>query len=148
MRKACLYASNKARLFFTIGWVEHLNLSAKLEWLLLSFPILPQHYGVGLSLYRKVVYDLFIATKWAFRSLKLPSMQSRFMCQISGTFNVSKTDIFSHNNNISGVLLTWYIHTSRGNKCQFWQIFVEAREEFPTYFIQSKTSGECSRVLR
>ena len=30
---------------------------------------------------------------------------------------------------------------SRGNKCQFWQIFVEAREEFPNYFIQSKTSA-------
>ena len=28
---------------------------------------------------------------------------------------------------------------SRGNKCQFWQIFVEAHEEFPNYFIQSKT---------
>ena len=28
---------------------------------------------------------------------------------------------------------------SRGNKCQIWQIFVEALEEFPNYFIQSKT---------
>ena len=30
---------------------------------------------------------------------------------------------------------------SRGNKCQFWQIFVEAREESPNDFIQSKTSA-------
>ena len=30
---------------------------------------------------------------------------------------------------------------SRRNKCQYWQInFVEALEEFPTYFIQSETS--------
>ena len=26
---------------------------------------------------------------------------------------------------------------SRGNKCQIWQIFVEALEELPNYFIQS-----------
>ena len=29
--------------------------------------------------------------------------------------------------------------SSTGNKCQFWQIFVEALKEFPNYFIQSKT---------
>ena len=33
------------------------------------------------------------------------------------------------------------LHNSRENKCQFWQIFVEALEEFPNYFIQSKTSA-------
>ncbi len=27
---------------------------------------------------------------------------------------------------------------SRGNKCQFWQVIVEALEEFPNYSIQSK----------
>ena len=31
--------------------------------------------------------------------------------------------------------------SSRGNKRQFWQIFVEALGEFPNYFIQSKPSA-------
>ena len=50
------------------------------------------------------------------------------------------------------VRVLWYQHFtehcttccckySRGNKCQFWQIFVEAHEELPNYFIQSKTSA-------
>ena len=30
---------------------------------------------------------------------------------------------------------------SRGNKCRFWQIVVEALEEFPNHFIQSQTSA-------
>ena len=36
---------------------------------------------------------------------------------------------------------------SQGNKCRFWHIFVEALEDFPNHFIQSKTSAsthECS----
>ena len=36
---------------------------------------------------------------------------------------------------------------SRGNKCQFWQIFVEAVEESPNYFIQSKTSASSHEYL-
>ena len=32
-------------------------------------------------------------------------------------------------------------HSSWGNKFRFWQIFVEALEEFPNLFIQSETSA-------
>ena len=39
---------------------------------------------------------------------------------------------------------TWRLHAtvkfSRGNNCRFWQIFVEALEEFPYLCIQSETS--------
>ena len=35
---------------------------------------------------------------------------------------------------------------SRGNKCQFCQMFVEALEEFPNHFIRSKTSLRCRRT--
>ena len=34
-----------------------------------------------------------------------------------------------------------FLLLSLGNNCRFWQIFVEALEEFPNLFIQSKTSA-------
>ena len=37
--------------------------------------------------------------------------------------------------------MCFYNIYSRGNTCRFWQIFVEALEEFPNHLIQSKTSA-------
>ena len=41
-----------------------------------------------------------------------------------------------HNDHLSITVMKY----SRGNKCRFWQVFVEAIKEFPIVIIQSKTS--------
>ena len=70
--------------------------------------------------------------------------------QKSGNFTSSMKEIWSrycYHDNIMVITMCQYLcnvsctSDSRGNKCRFWQIFVEALEEFPIVIIQSRNSA-------